>query len=100
MSPVPLLEPCRQYRIGKGARSSRAERPAHNRLVGGSNPPGPPPANPSNISQQDEACEADCVAVGNHLATVTYTDNLTRSLIDSELNRIRATVIVVLALLP
>ena len=41
MNPVPLLELCRQYRIGKGARSSRAERPAHNRLVGGSNPPGP-----------------------------------------------------------
>ena len=41
MSPVSLLELCRHYRIGKGARSSRAERPAHNRLVGGSNPPGP-----------------------------------------------------------
>ena len=41
MSPVSLLELCSHYRIGKGARSSRAERPAHNRLVGGSNPPGP-----------------------------------------------------------
>ena len=41
MSPVSLLELCSHYRIDKRARSSRAERPAHNRLVGGSNPPGP-----------------------------------------------------------
>ncbi len=39
----PVIELIRsRYRQTQGrARSSRAERPAHNRLVGGSNPPGP-----------------------------------------------------------